>query len=623
MGDPTYSDYFVNSGFSVKQEPMIVEQSGGMPIPNRKNTSDVIQGFKFELDPTNYDILNQDSNSMTSDPSLYTAVWNPKDSAVKMEDDVGDDIFQVDKSDLIQGPTLAELNAQDNTLLEELNFDDIYLPEDFNIYGGTNDVPNLTQLSPCYENSSTLSPPLASSFPPAGFGLRDLPSTSMPSSPLTVGEMLAKTSTPGCPPTGPLGAPTGFRPTLSPTSQHSSSSSLLTPPQQTHPLVTSHPPEPSHGVLLNRRKPVSEQLALSVSPDPPLQINEHSLPGGAKSSTSPIHVVYMSSSGTPGGTPHGRVTYRPGASRLSSSAPSHSGFEHIWQRREPRPHLLSTGSLVEADSTSSLSTGGVLSPDAHDFSLDEEFDSEDDSDNEGHYEDFSSDQDSGSDAEGSSSQAGSSAKSAKKERFFWQYNVQSKGPKGQRLVLSTKQEDPHCLNEITDPVFSPGCSLQGIKHSGKARKGDGNDLTPNPRKLHSIGLELDKLQRHITDMTPVSELPVNVRPKTRKEKNKLASRACRLKKKAQHEANKIKLVGVECEHKRLMSGISMLKEQLVLMCRAEPSERADLAAKCDKIVKHATKVKVAGQTTEFVNRVLEKVKAGVPNGGLDEFTSNS
>lgn len=54
-------------------------------------------------DPTNYDILNQDSNSMTSDPSLYTAVWNPKDSAVKMEDDVGDDIFQVDKSDLIQG----------------------------------------------------------------------------------------------------------------------------------------------------------------------------------------------------------------------------------------------------------------------------------------------------------------------------------------------------------------------------------------------------------------------------------------------------------------------------------------------------------------------------------------
>lgn len=89
-----------------------------------------------------------------------------------------------------------------------------------------------------------------------------------------------------------------------------------------------------------------------------------------------------------------------------------------------------------------------------------------------------------------------------------------------------------------------------IQHSGKARKGDGNDLTPNARKLHNIGKELDKLSRTINDMTPVSELPFNVRPKSRKEKNKLASRACRLKKKAQHEANKIKLYGLEIEHSK-------------------------------------------------------------------------
>ena len=38
------------------------------------------------------------------------------------------------------------------------------------------------------------------------------------------------------------------------------------------------------------------------------------------------------------------------------------------------------------------------------------------------------------------------------------------------------------------------------------------------------------------------------RTKSRKEKNKLASRACRLKKKAQHEANKIKLSGLDDEH---------------------------------------------------------------------------
>lgn len=66
-------------------------------------------------------------------------------------------------------------------------------------------------------------------------------------------------------------------------------------------------------------------------------------------------------------------------------------------------------------------------------------------------------------------------------------------------------------------------SLQ-YKHNGKARRGDGNDITPSPTKLLSIGTELKGLNRTINDLTPVSELPVNVRPRSRKEKNKLASR---------------------------------------------------------------------------------------------------
>lgn len=52
---------------------------------------------------------------------------------------------------------------------------------------------------------------------------------------------------------------------------------------------------------------------------------------------------------------------------------------------------------------------------------------------------------------------------SKKSRYFWQYNVQAKGPKGQRLVIKTQLEDPHVLNEVTDPVFSPNCSVRGIK----------------------------------------------------------------------------------------------------------------------------------------------------------------
>ena len=50
----------------------------------------------------------------------------------------------------------------------------------------------------------------------------------------------------------------------------------------------------------------------------------------------------------------------------------------------------------------------------------------------------------------------------------------------------------------------------------------------------------------------VSEMPFNARCKSRKEKNKLASRACRLKKKAQHEANKLKCMGLAEEHREYL-----------------------------------------------------------------------
>ena len=116
----------------------------------------------------------------------------------------------------------------------------------------------------------------------------------------------------------------------------------------------------------------------------------------------------------------------------------------------------------------------------------------------------------------------------KEKQYFWQYNVQSKGPKGTRVHFDL-EEDPHVLHDFEDPVFDPKkTNLAGvgvtIKHGGKARKGDGNDIVPNPRKLCQIGLKLRKISKQINDFTPVSELPSHARSSTRKEKNKLASR---------------------------------------------------------------------------------------------------
>ncbi|XP_055853508.1 protein CREBRF homolog isoform X4 [Episyrphus balteatus] len=359
----------------------------------------------------------------------------------------------------------------------------------------------------------------------------------------------------------------------------------------------------------------------SMSPD---RNNSSSLLGQSVPAPSPSHILLSGTALSPGSSGFGsarKTLLSDTSSRLSSSAPTHLthfGIEQIWGRREPRQHLLSTGSLVEADSYSSISTGSVLSPEGNDFSQDDEGYSDDDSD---HYEDLSSD---GSDNEDDRTSTPNQLSSSKgKERYFWQYNVQAKGPKGKRLVFQSKLEDPHVLNEVTDPVFSPNCSVRGIKHSGKARKGDGNDLTPNPRKLHSIGRELDKLSRTINDMTPVSELPFNVRPKSRKEKNKLASRACRLKKKAQHEANKIKLHGLEIEHKRLLSGINDIKQVLAIKYQNQGEPTDELDERIEQIYNAAiTGLRIAGGTTDFVNNVLDNVKKGISNGGLEDLRNS-
>ncbi|CAG2104138.1 unnamed protein product [Medioppia subpectinata] len=205
-------------------------------------------------------------------------------------------------------------------------------------------------------------------------------------------------------------------------------------------------------------------------------------------------------------------------------------------------------------------------------------------------------------------------------RYFWQYNVQSKGPKGTRIAAVEENSDPHVFKEISDPVFSPDCQIEGVKHSGKARRGDGNDLTPNPKKLLMIGLELKKLSKIINELTPVAEVPVSSRGKSRKEKNKLASRACRLKKKAQHEANKIKLYGLQMEHKKIMVLLSEVKKYVRLYGQNTNPNEVFTTQAVERLIKQkGPLVPVAGKTSDFVNHILDNVAAGVSNGGLDKI----
>ena len=132
------------------------------------------------------------------------------------------------------------------------------------------------------------------------------------------------------------------------------------------------------------------------------------------------------------------------------------------------------------------------------------------------------------------------------KQYFWLYNVQSKGPKCQPAVSQfiATSFDPHVLSDLCDPVTDQR-SRTSVKHSGRQRDTSAVDEDANPRRLLQIGDELQRLTAIISSpSSTVMDFSLSSR-----EKNKYASRICRLKRKAQHEANKIKLQGLEREHR--------------------------------------------------------------------------
>ncbi|CAH2277183.1 CREB3 regulatory factor [Pelobates cultripes] len=200
-----------------------------------------------------------------------------------------------------------------------------------------------------------------------------------------------------------------------------------------------------------------------------------------------------------------------------------------------------------------------------------------------------------------------------KRRYFWEYSEQ---------LMPSLQEGllrPSEWNRDTLPsnMYQKNGLHHGKYTAKKSRRTDVEDLTPNPRKLLQIGGELRKLNKVISDLTPVSELPLTARPRSRKEKNKLASRACRLKKKAQYEANKVKLWGLNTEYDNLLFVINSIKQEIMTRIQIPWEEwSASMEQKLDMLIKDTLVSPVACKTSEFVNQVLEKTSEGDPTGGL-------
>ncbi|KAM9348152.1 CREB3 regulatory factor [Symphorus nematophorus] len=209
--------------------------------------------------------------------------------------------------------------------------------------------------------------------------------------------------------------------------------------------------------------------------------------------------------------------------------------------------------------------------------------------------------------------AGVSSRKRGKRRYFWEYSEQLT-PSKQERMLKPSEWDRHTL---PSNLYQKNGPLHGKYMLKKSRRTDVEDLTPNPRKLLQIGTELRKLNKVIGDLTPVSELPLTARPRSRKEKNKLASRACRLKKKAQYEANKVKLWGLSTEYDRLLFVINAIKEEIVARVEDSSPRPTNMTDTLEHLIQETLVASpVAGQTSDFVNKILDNTGRGDPTGGL-------
>lgn len=425
----THQNNLITNMDSLSSNPMLTTAS--MPIPQRGNNGarellTDLSEYVFDLETSqspqmvqdiSYTSVNTSGGTMfeLQSPdiplsSTWSEVVGPQNVSIskqeyQMEEE---DIFQVDKSDLIQGPTLAELNG-DNLYVDLLNIDEIIAAEQMSPTSG-----HLTQLevSPHFTTTNNASAIQSSSVVPIQIFSQTTPQTPNNSLQSNSGfyeqdqATHASTSPYEIYQTTPTHSSIANSTAAFSPGSHSSHSpitlnSSVTPP----PATFYHQTTNSGNVGVVQHNPKYTTLHdLLMKKDHAMQYRERRL-----GQSVPGHRPAISPGSSSGASRKLLTNLQPaGSSRLSTSAPTHLGLEQIWQRREPRPHLLSTGnswrchiivqplnvdssilgSLAEAGSTSSLSTGGVLSPEAPDFSQDEGYSDDDSDDN---YDDYSTD----------------------------------------------------------------------------------------------------------------------------------------------------------------------------------------------------------------------------------------
>ncbi|XP_041369126.1 CREB3 regulatory factor-like isoform X2 [Gigantopelta aegis] len=578
-----------NSLFMYEQEKFDMQNSLSGLCGNNNCSS--IESFTpmdsdFDLNPQ-FECSSMDLSLMTNLYASSTASspdsWNPV--AVKLEPGLNDMLFKP-----TTGPTLAELNMEESLLDDSANTESGFT------VSKNRTVNDGTSVSSTVSSTASVPPSCVSSTSSSPHFSNLLPSVPKCSSWNVRGTKSSCTKDRYCPSSSTVQSP-----------EYDDKTVLHTLLQLGRPTGL-----PSTQTQSGSSDPSSSQSLASVGP------TNCRMPMATMGQTQPYPQTSVKHT-------HANARTSVGLSRSAKvSDIDHETVEEKWKEIEKFIHepvaspSSSTSTTQSKRSRNYSGSSAITSGDDVDSDNDDDGDdaySEKDSDLDDDISDEESDQFSPLEE----SLPGSGKKKVK--QFFWQYNVQSKGPKGTRLRLALNSSNPHVLSNFEDPVFDPtNTVVAGIRHGGKARKGDGNDIQANPKKLYQIGLQIRRLNRQINEVSMGSEASSTQKNKSRKEKNKLASRACRLKKKAQHEAHKVKLYGLECEHKQLMGVLKSIRSDLrrhVFDPKPKATPEVSLAKTLELYIQKHLNCMTAGNTTEYVNTVIRKVGTGDPTGGLN------
>ncbi|EDV20035.1 uncharacterized protein TRIADDRAFT_61467 [Trichoplax adhaerens] len=184
---------------------------------------------------------------------------------------------------------------------------------------------------------------------------------------------------------------------------------------------------------------------------------------------------------------------------------------------------------------------------------------------------------------------------------------------------NSHQESHHsnyqCENEVDNGNdfqknnFTSCSSYQSKNVDLLLRPSRHNDWTPNPQKLIKAGQDLNKLLSIMNNLTQKDVMNPGFQSQIRREKNKIASRICRLKKKQAYESNKIKLHGLEKEHDNISNILRTLKSELLNYQMNPPLASnltwnkiiTDIEQSCNPISN------VAGRSSDYVREILRQV----------------